>query len=139
MNTEVKNGRSLAGTLAEMKIELLDFLDTRIELLKTELQEKGKILKAAAPLGALGALLLATAYLLFTLALVSLVVVAFQDNPYRWFFAFLIVAFAWTVFGGIAVYFAKRELEMKTLLPQRTIEVLKGDKIWIQAEVKNQV
>jgi uncharacterized membrane protein YqjE len=139
MNPEIKNGRSLASTLAEMKIELLDFLDTRIELLKTELQEKGKILKAAAPLGALGALLLATAYLLFTLALVSLVVVAFQDNPYRWFFAFLIVAFAWTVFGGIAVYFAKRELEMNTLLPQRTIEVLKGDKIWIQAEVKNQV
>jgi len=139
MNTEVKNGRSLASTLAEMKIELLDFLNTRIELLKTELQEKGKILKAAAPLGALGALLLATAYLLFTLALVSLVVVAFQDNPYRWFFAFLIVAFAWTVFGAIALYFAKRELEMKTLLPQRTIEVLKGDKIWIQAEVKNQV
>jgi uncharacterized membrane protein YqjE len=139
MNPEIKNGRSLASTLAEMKIELLDFLDTRIELLKTELQEKGKILKAAAPLGALGALLLATAYLLFTLALVSLVVVAFQDNPYRWFFAFLIVAVAWTMFGGIAVYFAKRELEMNTLLPQRTIEVLKGDKIWIQAEVKNQV
>src|ERR1700693_1752671 len=139
MTPEIKNGGSLASTLAEMKIELLDFLDTRIELLKTELQEKGKILKAAAPLGALGALLLATAYLLFTLALVSLVVVAFQDNPYRWFFAFLIVAFAWTVFGGIAVYFAKRELEMNTLLPQRTIEVLKGDKIWIQAEVKNQV
>lgn len=139
MNTGVENGRSLASTLAEMKIELLDVLDTRIELLKSELQEKGKILKAAAPLGALGLLLLVTAYLLFTLALVSLVVVAFQDNPYRWFFAFLIVASAWTVFGGIAVYFAKRELEMKTLLPQRTIEVLKGDKIWIQAEVKNQV
>lgn len=139
MNPEIKNGRSLAGTLAEMKIEVLDFLDTRIELLKTELQEKAKILKAAAPLGALGLLLLSTAYFLFTLALVSLVVVAFQDNPYRWVFAFLIVAFAWTVFGGIAVYLAKRELEMKTLLPQRTIDVLKGDKIWIQAEVKNQV
>jgi uncharacterized membrane protein YqjE len=139
MNTEVDNGRSLAATLAEIKIELLDFLDTRIELLKTELQEKTKILKSAAALGALGLLLLGTAYLLFTLALVSLVVVAFQGNPYRWFFAFLIVGFAWAVFGGIAVYFAKRELEMNTLLPQRTIEVLKGDKIWIQTEVKNQV
>ena len=139
MNPEIKNGRSLASTLAEMKIELLDFLDTRIELLKTELREKLKILKAAAPLGALGALLLGTAYLLFTLALVSLVVVAFQDNPYRWFFAFLIVGFAWAVFGVIAVYFAKRKLETETLLPQRTIEVLKGDKIWIEAEVRNHV
>ncbi len=139
MNTGVNNVRSIGATLAEIKIELLDFLDTRIELLKTEVREKLKILKAAAPLGALGALLLGTAYLLFTLALVSLVVVAFQDNPYRWFFAFLIVGFAWAVFGGIAVYFAKRKLETETLLPQRTIEVLKGDKIWIEAEVRNQV
>ena len=139
MNTGVNNVRSIGATLAEMKLELLDFLDTRIELLKTEVREKLKILKAAAPLGALGALLLGTAYLLFTLALVSLVVVAFQDNPYRWFFAFLIVGFAWAVFGGIAVYFAKRKLETETLLPQRTIEVLKGDKIWIEAEVRNQV
>lgn len=46
MNTDVNNGRSIAATLAEMKIELLDFLDTRIELLKTELQEKLKILKS---------------------------------------------------------------------------------------------
>ena len=139
MNTGVNNVRSIGATLAEMKIELLDFLDTRIELLKTEVREKLKILKAAAPLGALGALLLGTAYLLFTLALVSLVVVAFPDNPYRWFFAFLIVGFAWAVFGGIAVYFAKRKLDTETLLPQRTIEVLKGDKIWIEAEVRNQV
>ena len=139
MNTGVNNVRSIGATLAEMKLELLDFLDTRIELLKTEVREKLKILKAAAPLGALGALLLGTAYLLFTLALVSLVVVAFQDNPYRWFFAFLIVGFAWAVFGVIAVYFAKRKLETETLLPQRTIEVLKGDKIWIEAEVKNHV
>lgn len=139
MNADVNNGRTIAATLAEMKIELLDFLDTRIELLKTEIQEKAKILKSAAPLGAVGVLLLGTAYLLFTLALVSLVVVAFQNNPYRWFFAFLIVGLAWSVFGAIAVYFARRELRMNTLLPQRTIEVIKGDKIWIEAEVRNHV
>jgi uncharacterized membrane protein YqjE len=139
MNTEINSSRNIAATLTEMKIELLDFLDTRFELLKTELQEKLKILKSVAPLGALGALLLGTAYLLFTLALVSLVVVAFEGNPYRWFFAFLIVGFAWAMFGGIAAYFAQRELKMNPLLPQRTIEVLKGDKIWIEAEVRNRV
>src|ERR1700733_15549084 len=101
MNTAVNNGRSLTATLAELKSELLDFVDTRIELLKSELREKMKVVKAAAPLGAVGLLLLVTAYLLFTMALVALVVVAFQGNPYRWFFAFSIVGFAWAVFGGI--------------------------------------
>jgi hypothetical protein len=31
---------------------------------------------------------------------------------------------------------AKRELEVKGLLPKRTVEVLKEDRMWIQSEVK---
>ena len=92
-----------------------------------------------APLAGVGALLLGTAYLLFTMALVGLVVAFFRDNPYRWFFAFAAVAVLWTVLGGIAAYFAKREFELKGLMPRKTIEVLKEDKIWIQAEAKNQL
>jgi hypothetical protein len=49
------------------------------------------------------------------------------------------VGVVWALFGGVAAYFAKRELELKTLAPKRTIEVLKGDKVWLQREVKNQV
>ena len=94
---------------------------------------------AVIPLAALGLLLLGTAYLLFTLAAVGLVAAFFSQNPYRWFFAFLAVGILWCLFGGIAAYFAKREFELKRLMPRRTIEVLKDDKIWIQAEAKNQI
>ncbi len=139
MHSNTANGRSLTAIIAEMKDELKEFAQTRIEMFKIELQEKAKTLKIAAPLAALGALLLGTAYLLVTMALVGLVVAFFRDNPYRWFFAFAIVAVLWTVLGGIAAYFAKREFELKGLVPRRTIEVLKGDKLWIQAEAKNQI
>ena len=108
-------------------------------MFRAELQEKLKTLKIAAPLAGLGALLLGTAYLLFTMALVGLVVAFFRDNPYRWFFAFAAVAVLWTLLGGIAAYFAKREFELKGLMPRKTIEVLKEDKLWIQAEAKNQL
>jgi uncharacterized membrane protein YqjE len=97
---EANNGRSLAAIIAEMKGELQDFAQTRIEMFKTEFQEKVKTLKIAAPLAALAALLLATAYLLFTMALVGLAVVFLHDNPYRWFFAFAVVAVLWTLLGG---------------------------------------
>jgi uncharacterized membrane protein YqjE len=93
-------------------------------------------MKAAAPLAVLGALLLITAFLLFSLALVALVFAFLPDNEYRWFFAFLAIAVLWSIVGGIAVYMAKRELEVKGLLPKRTVEVLKEDKLWIQSEVK---
>ena len=139
MHSDISNGRSLAAIITEMKEELKDLVQTRIEMFRTELQEKLKTLKIAAPLAGVGALLLGTAYLLFTMALVGLVVAFFRDNPYRWFFAFAAVAVLWTLLGGIAAYFAKREFELKGLMPRKTIEVLKEDKLWIQAEAKNQL
>lgn len=139
MHYDATNGKNLASLLSEIKDEIRDFLQTRFAILKTELQEKSKNLKTAAMLAAAGILLLSTAYLLITLALVGLVVAAFPNSPYRWFFAFLAVGVFWSIFGAIAAYFAKRELELRGLLPKRTIEVLKGDKVWVQTEVKNQI
>jgi uncharacterized membrane protein YqjE len=139
MHSNANNGRSLAAILTAMKEELKEFAQTRLEMLKTELRDTIKTLKVAAPLAALGALLLGTAYLLFTMAVVGLLVVFFRDNPYRWFFAFAVVGAVWSLLGGIAGYFAKREFELNGLLPRKTIEVLKGDKLWIQAEAKNQI
>lgn len=140
MNHETTtNGRNLVDLLAEIKKEIRDFLQTRIAMLKTELREKSKNLKTAMVLAASGLLLLVTAYFLFTLALVGLILAAFPASPYRWFFAFLAVAVLWTIIGAITAYFAKRELELRGILPKRTIEVLKGDKVWVQTEVKNQI
>ncbi len=140
MNHETTtNGRNLADLLTEIKNEIRDFLQTRLAMLKTELREKSKNLKTAMVLAISGFLLLTTAYLLFTLALVGLVLAAFPATVYRWFFAFLAVAVLWTIFGVMAAYFAKRELELRGILPKRTIEVLKGDKVWVQTEVKNQI
>jgi uncharacterized membrane protein YqjE len=139
MNHDVQNGKNLTTLLSEMKEELQEFVQTRIAMLKTELREKLDILKTAAPLGAGAVLLLTTAYFLFTFALVGLIVAALPDNRYRWFIAFLSIAVLWSLLGGLAAYLAKRELEVKGLTPKRTIEVLKGDKMWVQSEVKNQI
>ena len=139
MHSNPNNGRNLSAILTEMKVELKEFAQTRFEMFKTELTDKIKSLKIAASLVALGALLLGTAYLLFTMAVVGLVVAFFQDNQYRWFYAFAAVAALWTLLGGIAGYFGKREFQLYKLVPRKTIEVLKGDKLWIQAEAKNQI
>jgi membrane protein implicated in regulation of membrane protease activity len=139
MNSAVNNDRSLAAIISEMKQELKDFAQTRMEMLKQEIQEKLGRLKIAAPLAAAAVLLLLTAYLLITIAVAAAVAAAFASSPFRWFFGFGIVGLVWAILGGVAAYFAKRELELKTLAPKRTMEVLKGDKLWLQREVKNQV
>jgi uncharacterized membrane protein YqjE len=130
--------RSLAAIAAEMKQELKEFAETRIAILNSELREKIAHLKIAAPLAGIGVLLLSTAYLLITLGLVALAAV-FVDSPYRWFFALVGVGVLWTLLGGVALYIAKREFELRRLMPEKTLEVLKGDKIWMQKEARNQV
>ncbi len=131
------NSRSLADILAEMKHEFQEFLQTRVELLRAELEEKTRVIKAALPLAAIGISFLSVAFLFFSFALVGLLVVAFGGNPYRWFFAFLIVSVLWSIFGGIAALIAKQQFTTKGVLPRKTIQVLNNDKAWLQREAKN--
>lgn len=131
------NNRSLADILSEMKNEFQEFMQTRIELLRAELEEKARLMKAALPLAAVGLLFLTMAFILFSFALVGLVVVAFEGSPYRWFFAFLIVSFLWALFGGIAAMVAQQQVRAKGMVPRKTIHVLTNDKAWLQREAKN--
>ena len=132
----VQNSRSLAEVVADIKNELRDFAQTRIQLFKVEFKEKLALLKIAGVLAA-AILLLSTAYLLLTLGIVALIAALFRDNPYHWVFGFVGVALLWAIIGGIAAYFAKREFALKGIVPKRTFEVLRGDKIWLQREAKD--
>ncbi len=139
MNGENNGTRSMAAVLQEMKDETKQFVRTRTELLKSELQEKLPNLKIAATLATCGVLVLATAYFLLTVALAAAIAGAFNGSDYRWAMDFASVGVLWGVLGGVALYFAKREFKLKGSLPNRTIGVVKGDKIWIEREAKNQI
>jgi uncharacterized membrane protein YqjE len=132
----VANGRTWGEVAANIKEEIRDFTQTRIQLFKTEFGQKLALLKVAAILAGVAILLLATAYLFFTVGLAALIAAVFFDHPYRWVFGFFGVAVLWAILGGIAAYFAKREFALKGIVPRRTLEVLKGDKIWLQSEAK---
>lgn len=139
MNQQTNNGRSVAAVLADTKEELKQFVETRIAMLITELREKTRTIKTALPLAAVGLVFLSTAFLLFSLSLVGLVFAFLPNNAYRWSLAFLAVAVLWSIIGGVAAYFVKREFELKSLMPNRTLRILKGDKLWVQSEMKGQV
>ena len=131
------NGRRVSEILTQMRAEFAEFVQTRIAMLRTELRDNWKLAKVALVLVGVAALSLSTALLLFTAALVGLVVAAFAHSLYRWFFACLIVGLFWAIIGAVAAYYAKREFQSKSILPKRTLQVLKGDKVWIESEVRN--
>lgn len=139
MNHEAHNGKSIASILAETRDSFKEFIATRIALFRTELQEKLASLKRGAPLAIVALLFLSTAYVLFTLAAVGVVLALLPGNPWRWCLAFLAVAVLWSIVGAIAASMAMKRMALKELVPRRTLNVLKGDGVWIRSEVKNQI
>jgi uncharacterized membrane protein YqjE len=128
------NGRSVAEVVTEVRDEVKDFVQTRVQLLVTEVRHKVENSGKAAAYASIAIVLLGTGFLLFTLALVGLVAVAFWGSPYAWFFSFLIVGIAWLA-GGAMMAFAARK-SFRGITPSRTLEVLRRDRIWLQSEVK---
>ena len=131
------NGRTLGDVVADIKNELKEFVETRVQMFSSEMKEKLSRSKSVAIYGGLALVLLATAYLLLTLALVGLVAVAFWGSPYAWFLGFLIVGVGWAILGGTLALVAKRSFRGFT--PEQTIHVLKQDKVWLQREAANQL
>jgi hypothetical protein len=82
--------------------------------------------------------LLITTWLVLTGALIALIAAAFYPSRFAYFFGFLIVGIVYAVAGSIAGLFAYRELKEKGIVPQRTMQVLKDDRVWLQTEARGQ-
>ena len=106
------NGKSFASILTETRDDLKTFVQTRVALLRAELAEKIKVVTRTAPLAAVALVLLGTAYLLFTLSLVGVVLALLPANPFRWCLAFLAVAVLWAIAGGIAAFMGMRRFAL---------------------------
>jgi uncharacterized membrane protein YqjE len=135
---EMSETHRAATVLHELKDEIGQFLRTRATLLKSELRENLPSLSKAGLLVVVGTLLFLTAYMLFTVALVAVIAEGFRNSEFRWVFALLALGVAWAIFGGISFLMAKHQFTQKNILPKRTLAVLKGDKVWLQQEVKSQ-
>lgn len=135
----IENGRSLAGVIHELKDELKEFIQTRIAMLKSEMQDKVASWKTAGIMIAIAAVLGLTAWLLLTGALVSVVAAAFYPSRFAYFFAFVIVGLAYLIIAGLMGAFAASEIKRRGVMPERTIRVLKQDQVWLQNEARQRV
>jgi uncharacterized membrane protein YqjE len=129
--------RTLAEIVAEVRDELKGFVQTRVEMMRSEVRETVEAASRWLPLGVVAWFFFSTAYLLFTAAIVAAVSVAFVTNPYRWFLSFLAVALAWSAAGGIFAYLAWTQFRAQGTLLKKTLDVLKADKVWLQNEARS--
>ena len=131
-NGRFENERTLQGMLQEIKNEIKDFVQTRFEIFKQEMQDKLSAYKSALPMAVAGMLFIATAWFLITGSIVAAIALALG-----WPLAFLIVGFAYFIVGAIAGWLAYKEVTSETITPERTLQVLKQDQVWIEQEAKS--
>jgi hypothetical protein len=137
-NQVLNNNKSLGTVISELKLEIREFIQTRIEMLRAEIGEKISAWKVAIPVMAIAILLALTAFFLLTGALVAAIAPAFE-GPFAWALALLIVGFGYLLIAGIAAWMAYREVSSEGLAPNRTIRVLKQDQAWFQSEARSQL
>lgn len=128
------NGRSFAAVLNDLKVEGMAFVNTRLEMLKAEMNEKVAALKASLPMLVIGVVFALTAWLVLTAAIVCIIAVAFGPGVMSWFYATLIVGVAYLLIGGAAAFFAMSEMKRANLKPERTLRVLRQDQVFLQRE-----
>ena len=133
------NGRTVAEALNDCKEDLKDFVSTRVQMLRSEMQDKVSGVKVALPALAVGAVLLLTAFFLFTWGLVCLIAMAMNGAPYNYTVAFFAVFVLYAAVGGATVAYGWKTLRSRGLAPERTMRVLKQDQIWLQSEARTQL
>ncbi len=135
MNREaaVENGKTLVGVLNQVKEELKEFLDTRLQMLKSEMKQKLVMLRMVVPMLLLAAVLGAIGLLLLTIALVAAIATLIG-----WGWSFLVVGVFYLLVAGATAMLALREMKAEGVAPTRTLKVLKQDQIWLQNEARSQ-
>jgi hypothetical protein len=134
----MSNNGGSPSVIAELIGEVEQFVESRSDLFKAEMRQKLPHLLNAARLVIAGGLLLLTGYLFLAIAVVVLIGSAFPQNPYRWFFGFLIVGIISAGFGAIGAFLAKSEFDLKSFLPHRTLNALKRDQDSVEGESRPQ-
>lgn len=139
MQAAIEINKSVAQVVSELKNDAMDFVTTRLQMLKQEMDEKLSVWKTAIPILAFAALIGTTAFLAITFAIVAFFAAIFQPSPYAWCFGALIVT-AIYFFAAVGMfYLGKRELTQAGVVPKRTLHVLKQDQVWIRNEARSQV
>jgi uncharacterized membrane protein YqjE len=125
------NGKTLAGVLNEVKDGLKGFLDTRLQMLRNELRHKASVWRIVLPLFLVAALIGFIGIVLLTLALVAAIA-----NAIGWGWALLAVGGFYCIAAGGMAFLGYNEIKAEGMAPERTIRVLKQDKIWLQNEAR---
>ena len=138
MTNGYADNKSLGAVLHEIKDDLKEFAQTRFDMLRSELNEKLAVWKTSIPMLLIALVFAWTGFLCLTFFLVAAIRTLFAGSAWDWAFAAIIVAGLYFIVGGTIAWLAYRELSYTGVKPERTLQVLKQDQVWLQNEARQQ-
>lgn len=129
--------KSFADSLTEIKEELKSFVQTRVQLLKTETAAKWDVWKRSLVLLAVAAVLLLTCWFTLAFSLVALFHGLLVSGSYAWFWGGVIAGALFLASGLAAGATGMRRMKSSGLAPARTLRVLQQDRDWAQKQVRS--
>ena len=128
--------KSLGVILTETREEMKEFVETRLQILRSEIKEIIETWKYCVPLLLLAVVLLMLGWGAVTFALVAMVRGWFLPSPLGWVWGGLIIGGLYLIAAIVVGWFAYGELREVGVTPKRTLQVLKQDQVWIQNEAR---
>lgn len=130
------NGKNVADVLRDFKNEIIILVATRFEMLQEEMKQKTSAIKAAVPMIVAGMMFLLAALLTLTGAFVALIAAALPGNPWAYAISFGVVTVLYGIIGGIVFLTGKNALSKQSLSPDKTLQVLHEDRVWLEGEAR---
>ena len=127
---------SLVGRLGD---DVMQLLDTKLNLLKLEIKEEAKAYARGGTLLAVGVIIAVVGFALLNMAVAFAVSTLFVNSnltePARYALGFVITGFFYVLLGGIVVVLMKNRLAKQELVPNRTVQEFRKDKQWLKNEL----
>ncbi len=133
-NADIEGLPVLFGRLGDDVVKLLD---TKLSLLKVELQEDAAVYaRGGAMIGAgAGVALIGLSLALVAIAFFVSYLLPIENTSLRYAVGFLITGALFLIVGGILVVVFKNRLTARNPVPNRSVDEIRKDKQWLKNEM----
>jgi len=130
---DLENLPVLLGRLGD---EVMQLVDTKINLLKVEVKEEASFFTRIGAMIGTGAVIAAIGFALVNIAVALFVSLLFTfSQPVNYAIGFVITGAVYMIIGGIVVVTMKNRLVSQHPAPERSVEELRKDKQWLKNEI----
>jgi len=134
-----KADESLPSLVTRLGDDVMQLFDAKLSLLKVEIKEEAQNYARGGIMIAMGGVIAAIGFALLNVALAlgisTLLANADLSQPAKYAIGFVSAGFVYLVVGGLIITVMKNRLAKQSLVPDRTVEELRKDKLWLKKEL----